>query len=94
MEKTCDRFCSVGLSNHNFTGILGPNEYTIITIGFNPDPETEISAAAICKVEGGEEEILEVTGKSSKLRYELDKLCVNFENQVSRNYFVFYNIKS
>lgn len=80
--------CGAGPKNHSISGILGPNEYTIITIGFNPYPETEISAAAICKVEGGEEEILKVTGKSSKLRYEIDKLCVNFGNQVSGNHLV------
>ncbi|XP_050309669.1 hydrocephalus-inducing protein homolog isoform X2 [Anthonomus grandis grandis] len=63
-------------------GILNPYEYTIVTIGFSPPPNTQVSATAICRVEGGEEERLLVSGKSSKLSYRLDRSCVNYGNQI------------
>ncbi|XP_048520745.1 hydrocephalus-inducing protein homolog isoform X1 [Dendroctonus ponderosae] len=63
-------------------GILMPNEYSIVTIGFTPPPNTEVTATAVCKIQGGEEEHLTVTGRSSKLRYSLDKRSVYFGNQI------------
>ncbi|KAL1497016.1 hypothetical protein ABEB36_008047 [Hypothenemus hampei] len=63
-------------------GTLKPNEYTIVTIGFNPPLNTEIRVKAICKVQDGAEELLLVTGRSSKLVYELDKSSINLGNQV------------
>lgn len=62
---------------------MKPYEYSIITIGFIPPLNTEIEATAICRVDDGEEELLLVTGKSSKLSYTLDKSCVTYGNQVN-----------
>lgn len=59
-----------------------PNEYSIVTIGFTPPLNTEVTATAICRIQGGAEEHLTVTGRSSKLRYSLDKQSVNLGNQV------------
>ncbi|KAF7287159.1 hypothetical protein GWI33_002530 [Rhynchophorus ferrugineus] len=63
-------------------GVLEPAEYSLVTVGFNPPPNVELKVSAICKVYDGEEELLKICGKSSRLSYKLDKHIVDFGNKI------------
>lgn len=63
-------------------GFLNAKECQMISVFANPKPNTTFHAQAMCLVEGGEPELLTITGVSSDVACYLVTDCVEFGPQV------------
>lgn len=66
-----------------FVGTLDPFECQIISIAFQPRPDTSVKVDAVCHVYGGATEVISIEGVTADVGYELSTDYVEFGRQVT-----------
>lgn len=82
-NKICKDYIHSVIDIVPYSGFLPPHECQLISVRFNPQPDTVLKAKAVCYVHGGVEKAIYITGMATNMSYNLNCDFIEFGRQVS-----------